>query len=144
MTRIVTDFYPTRLLCKRFNVRPPAHVQPDVEAETSTTKSASMTSSAGTGVFSEGAVTLDELMRQAQAAANLDNNISNGNNNNNNNNNNKGGQNIVAATSNRPDTVPAQAPVVVDADVNDALEGKRAQEEVLKAIFGDSSDEDED
>ncbi|KAK8069755.1 hypothetical protein PG994_006371 [Apiospora phragmitis] len=28
MTRLTTDFYPTRLLCKRFNVRPPAHVQP--------------------------------------------------------------------------------------------------------------------
>jgi G patch domain-containing protein 1 len=30
MTRTVEDFYPTRLLCKRFNVKPPAHVKPDV------------------------------------------------------------------------------------------------------------------
>ncbi|KAK3342409.1 hypothetical protein B0H65DRAFT_575607 [Neurospora tetraspora] len=29
MTRSTTDFYPTRLLCKRFGVKPPAHVQPD-------------------------------------------------------------------------------------------------------------------
>ncbi|KAF4950908.1 hypothetical protein FSARC_13067 [Fusarium sarcochroum] len=34
MTRTVQDFYPTRLLCKRFNVRPPVHSQPDNEAET--------------------------------------------------------------------------------------------------------------
>lgn len=27
LTRSVADFYPSRLLCKRFNVRPPAHVQ---------------------------------------------------------------------------------------------------------------------
>ncbi|KAM0201165.1 hypothetical protein ACHAPI_002037 [Fusarium lateritium] len=33
MTRAVADFYPTRLLCKRFNVRPPAHSQPEAEAE---------------------------------------------------------------------------------------------------------------
>lgn len=146
MTRIVTDFYPTRLLCKRFNVRPPAHVQPDAEAETGNSKSSAATSaaSAGVGTFSEGAVTLDELMRQAQAAASLENN-SNGN------------SGDAARTSdsrslsslmNHPDTaraqVQTQAPVMVNADVNDALEGKRAQEEVLKAIFGDSSDEEDD
>ncbi|CAM1506498.1 Fc.00g061390.m01.CDS01 [Cosmosporella sp. VM-42] len=35
MTRSVEDFYPTRLLCKRFNVRPPEHVRPDNEPEQS-------------------------------------------------------------------------------------------------------------
>ena len=29
LTRTVENFYPTRLLCKRFNVKPPAHVQVD-------------------------------------------------------------------------------------------------------------------
>src|SRR5438876_66728 len=28
MTRSTFTFYPTRLLCKRFNVRPPAHSEP--------------------------------------------------------------------------------------------------------------------
>ncbi|KAK1463783.1 hypothetical protein CCUS01_08197 [Colletotrichum cuscutae] len=32
MTRLTADFFPTRLLCKRFNVRPPAHSQPDSDA----------------------------------------------------------------------------------------------------------------
>lgn len=31
MTRTVEDFYPTRLLCKRFNVKPPAHARQDNE-----------------------------------------------------------------------------------------------------------------
>lgn len=31
MTRTVVDFYPTRLLCKRFNVRPPEHVSKEAE-----------------------------------------------------------------------------------------------------------------
>ncbi|KAF6822098.1 hypothetical protein CPLU01_12216 [Colletotrichum plurivorum] len=29
-TRLTDDFFPSRLLCKRFNVRPPTHVQPDL------------------------------------------------------------------------------------------------------------------
>lgn len=29
LTRSLEDFYPTRLLCKRFNIKPPAHVQVD-------------------------------------------------------------------------------------------------------------------
>ncbi|KAK1711215.1 hypothetical protein CaCOL14_012926 [Colletotrichum acutatum] len=35
MTRLTADFFPTRLLCKRFNVRPPAHSRPDSDAATS-------------------------------------------------------------------------------------------------------------
>ncbi|KAG5942247.1 hypothetical protein E4U59_001240 [Claviceps monticola] len=34
MTRSVADFYPTRLLCKRFNVRVPVHSHPEHEADT--------------------------------------------------------------------------------------------------------------
>ncbi|ROT34927.1 hypothetical protein SODALDRAFT_337617 [Sodiomyces alkalinus F11] len=34
MTRSVQDFYPTRLLCKRFNVRPPEHVQQEPTTDT--------------------------------------------------------------------------------------------------------------
>ncbi|UKZ55269.1 hypothetical protein TrVGV298_009089 [Trichoderma virens] len=33
MTRSVEDFYPTRLLCKRFNVKPPSHARRDDEPE---------------------------------------------------------------------------------------------------------------
>ncbi|KAI8724001.1 G-patch domain-containing protein [Fusarium sp. LHS14.1] len=38
LTRTVEDFYPTRLLCKRFNVKAPANSRPDKEAETSNSR----------------------------------------------------------------------------------------------------------
>ncbi|KAI1353839.1 hypothetical protein F5Y01DRAFT_275470 [Xylaria sp. FL0043] len=160
MTRTVTDFYPTRLLCKRFNVRPPAHVQPDAEMETGNNNNNKTSSStmggmgAGAGaLFSEGAVTLDELMKQAQAAAGLESN-SNSNSNSNGNSNSTSAatrdprisdtQGLITQGTRSEDAQIKVAPAVVNADVNEALEGKRAQEEVLKAIFGDSSDEEED
>ncbi|KAI1429769.1 hypothetical protein F5Y12DRAFT_725349 [Xylaria sp. FL1777] len=144
MTRTVTDFYPTRLLCKRFNVRPPAHVQPDAEAEMGN-KSSSATSGMGTSMgvgvggplFSEGAVTLDELMKQAQAAAGLESNSTGRDT--------ATGDDRGLLPESRPDTAQIHgAPIKVNADVNEALEGRRAQDEVLKAIFGDSSDEEEE
>ncbi|KAI2626947.1 DUF1604-domain-containing protein [Hypomontagnella submonticulosa] len=134
MTRSVTDFYPTRLLCKRFNVRPPAHVQPDQqEAENTglTTMAKGSTSAfgamgAGAASFAGGAMTLDELLKEAQ-------------------------NQTQGASSSAPKAIEAPPPpqrqpaaeAVVNAEVNEALEGKRAQEDVLKAIFGDSSDEED-
>ncbi|RSM14537.1 hypothetical protein CEP52_001318 [Fusarium oligoseptatum] len=38
LTRTVEDFYPTRLLCKRFNVKAPTNSRPDKEAETSNSR----------------------------------------------------------------------------------------------------------
>ncbi|KAI2633477.1 DUF1604-domain-containing protein [Xylaria nigripes] len=142
MTRLVTDFYPTRLLCKRFNVRPPAHVQPDGGMETEDKYSSTvggmsaamgmgMGMSAGTPAFSDGAITLDELMRQAQAqtaAVDKDKNMTNTN-------------NGVRKAEEGAKGSQGIANVEVNADVNEALEGTRAQDAVLKAIFGDSSDE---
>ncbi|KAK7991767.1 hypothetical protein PG996_013220 [Apiospora saccharicola] len=157
MTRSTADFYPTRLLCKRFNVRPPAHVQPDggkggakAEAQqpsafetamygaggmagsrmpssmdTSSSHpypaAAPVASEAGTGAGV--AMTLDELLKQAQQP-----------------------QPPREPSRDVEMTTPAAEPEsnVVDASVNEALEGKRAQDDVLKAIFGDDSDEDED
>ncbi|KAI0408483.1 hypothetical protein F4802DRAFT_550064 [Xylaria palmicola] len=145
MTRTVTDFYPTRLLCKRFNVRPPAHVQPDADVGAAGKYSSSSSSAAAggmgmgaAGTFSEGAMTLDELMRQAQAAAGLGATLADAH-------RDPAGEGATAddrgSAQHRPPAAPA--PVRVDADVNEALEGTRAQDQVLKAIFGDSSDEED-
>jgi G patch domain-containing protein 1 len=99
-----------------------------------------------TTAFSEGAVTLDELMRQAQEASQLENSHDGDNT--------HGGSSIGGSISGglvapkvglTPQTKP-QAKVEeakVNADVNEALEGKRAQDEVLRAIFGDSSDDED-
>ncbi|KAI0201569.1 DUF1604-domain-containing protein [Astrocystis sublimbata] len=154
MTRYTKDFYPTRLLCKRFNVRPPALVQPegDMDANNATNdgggKASGMSAAMGMsmsmsmGVGSEGnAITLDELMRQAQAAA-ASSSFADGNPslNSSNNVNNTNNDNALPETALRP---PPAAQVEVKPDVNEALEGKRAQDKVLKAIFGDSSDEED-
>ncbi|KAI1772300.1 DUF1604-domain-containing protein [Hypoxylon cercidicola] len=137
MTRSVADFYPTRLLCKRFNVRPPAHVQPDqpgqaegkakgkgMGAASGGDMFTTTTTTTATGLgFAEGAMTLDELLRQAQAQSGSPDT----------------GDNGGPKTAEPPP--PRATEVVVNAEVNEALEGKRAQEDVLRAIFGDSSDD---
>ncbi|KAK7975951.1 CDP-alcohol phosphatidyltransferase class-I family [Apiospora arundinis] len=161
MTRSVTDFYPTRLLCKRFNVRPPAHVQPDggngdakagtqqpqqspfetamygaaggsrmssssMDASpsypdlTAATAAAGDASAAGTGMGMGTAMTLDELLKQAQQQPS------------------ESSRDMEMSAKVEPERTE------VDASVNESLEGKRAQDEVLKAIFGDDSDEDEE
>ncbi|KAI1090449.1 DUF1604-domain-containing protein [Rostrohypoxylon terebratum] len=148
MTRSTADFYPTRLLCKRFNVKPPAHVQPDhQDGEAAGAKSRAAAAAADPfrtfssgGVYSENAMTLDELVRSAQTTggeATIRDN----------------GETLVSATAATTTTTKAlEAPppppqlaaqVAVNADVNEVLEGKRAEDDVLKAIFGDSSDDED-
>ncbi|KAK8085029.1 hypothetical protein PG997_006300 [Apiospora hydei] len=156
MTRSTADFYPTRLLCKRFNVRPPAHVQPDggngepkAEQPQQSAFETAMYGSSGVGGSSAGsrmpssmdptAPSSYPIPTSAAAAAGtgagtamtLDEHSSHSN---------KGepSRDVQMTTAARPEGTK------VDASVNEALEGKRAQDEVLKAIFGDDSDEDED
>ncbi|RYP58587.1 hypothetical protein DL769_008901 [Monosporascus sp. CRB-8-3] len=152
MTRSVADFYPSRLLCKRLNVRPPAHVQAaDQDADARAGRGGGGPASwsgqhgAASGFASAGAITLDEMMRQAAAAAGAGGD-------------NSGSNTRAIAAIEGPATGPArgqaqaqiQAPPApaddkaeVKPDVNEALEGQRAQEDVLRAIFGDSSDEED-
>ncbi|KAB5583300.1 hypothetical protein GE09DRAFT_985801 [Coniochaeta sp. 2T2.1] len=113
MTRSVADFYPGRLLCKRFGVRPPAHVQPD-EGE-----SGRSTPTAPPGFEAYGTES-----RPASRPLAIENAPAE-----------------EAAVAERK--VSAVAAPVIDASRNDALEGKRAGEEVFKAIFGDSDDDEE-
>ncbi|KAI0395526.1 DUF1604-domain-containing protein [Xylariaceae sp. FL0594] len=159
MTRSVRDFYPTRLLCKRFNVPPPAHVQPDGSAgsmDSAAGRSSSKNDVFGGGgggaimdvmasapIFSEGAMTLDELMRQAQEAGARHNKDENSNTT----------TTSAAAASSGGLRIPAAATASlagvavnnnkINADVNEAIEGKRAEDDVLRAIFGDSSDDED-
>lgn len=124
MTRSVKDFHPTRLLCKRFNVKPPAHVQAEGHRGADTTKKGAQTTRPP-----EPNSIMTTLMIQ----------------------------DVVPAASGPGDGIPGQPPppspadlprkedevVVLDTGRNDALEGKRAGEEVFKAIFGDSSDDED-
>lgn len=111
MTRSVKDFYPSRLLCKRFNVKPPAHVQLDTGAGAGASGNEAYRPGAAEGVPG-GAVEGSGIQGSVGA-----------------------GETLVPRVHNQ------QEGVKVDMERNEALEGKRAGEEVFKAIFGDSSDD---
>ncbi|KAL4976370.1 hypothetical protein BDW66DRAFT_135306 [Aspergillus desertorum] len=140
MTRTTISFYPTRLLCKRFNVKPPSHVQVD-SGEPS---SRSFSSTASESRFQSAGYQTDnrprelvpqDVMNQLMLAAG-------------------GGPGGALAPSSHGDSASAlcaapgpspMAPVVIEADRNEALEVERPGEAVFKAIFGsDDEDEDED
>ncbi|KAJ4015167.1 hypothetical protein NW752_006618 [Fusarium irregulare] len=111
MTRTVDNFYPTRLLCKRFNVRPPAHSQPDAEM--------------GTGSGTRSRDEASGPMEDAEVSSGTP----------------TGNVKLIGNVSGG--TVPP-APVpepAIDPDKNEAVEGKTAHDEVLRAIFGDSDSE---
>ena len=119
MTRSSQDWYPTRLLCKRFNVKPPAHVQAgstehdDEQGPASKNMAPDLISKAS----------MDNIIRES------------------------GGFNpqLHTRTSRIEEPVAPEKPreVVIDAERNEALEGQRAGEAVFKAIFGDDSDDDD-
>lgn len=116
MTRSVEDFYPTRLLCKRFNVRAPAHVRPDYEVE----KNASASNTADTWKMPT-QWPMPDPHTPASASLALEASIK--------------------APESHETATPVQQPVEVNPEKNDAVEGKVANADVLKAIFGDSDSE---
>lgn len=112
VTRSIIEFFPTRLLCKRFNVRPPDHVDTTGGAGESGAGGWGPTGTTNRDLVSKGQLT--EMMRAA-----------------------RGDESYVL-----PEEVKMVAPRV-DTETNEALERERAGEEVFKAIFGDSDEEDE-
>ncbi|KAK0742328.1 hypothetical protein B0T21DRAFT_328041 [Apiosordaria backusii] len=119
MTRSVTDFYPTRLLCKRFNVRPPEHVQPDDDQSTKPAHG----NSSRFDVYPDQPAFRPEILTIGSALGNTR-------------------ENSHEESSGKSTPIPEPA-MVIDPTRNEALEGKRAGEDIFKAIFGDS-DEDDD
>jgi G patch domain-containing protein 1 len=124
MTRYSNDFYPTRLLCKRFNVKPPAHVQLDPERKGD--------DAAGGGFQAQGQSknlelisksAIDDMMKEHWDRP-------------------RGTDEDKYGDSIKGEDFKPPEPVVVDVERNEALEGKKVGEDVFKAIFGDS-DEDE-
>ncbi|KAK3065892.1 hypothetical protein LTS18_002265, partial [Coniosporium uncinatum] len=114
MTRSVQNFYPTRLLCKRFNVRPPAHVEmdPDVDAE------GNAASSTGSRIDVVSQVAIDAMMREAAL--------------------NRASGVAEAGVTEAPAARPKE--VVVDVEKNEALEVERPGDDIFRAIFGDEED----
>ncbi|KAL2266153.1 hypothetical protein VTJ83DRAFT_5505 [Remersonia thermophila] len=134
MTRSVTIFHPVRLLCKRMGVAPPEHATAEDAA------------GSGRPAKPEAAWPQFEPAREARASGGnghdapsqqqqdlpdvgaLSSSTSAG---------------VGLATAKLAGGTPAPEAPGIDTSRNPALEGKRAGEEVFKAIFGDSDDDDE-
>ncbi|KAI6897426.1 DUF1604 domain protein, partial [Hortaea werneckii] len=125
MTRSRQPFFPTRLLCKRFNVRPPANAGGDPGA------------APDSGEYGDDAKGRLEVVSQASLNRMMQEASWN-----------RGGTSFVSggtegAQQEGVQAEKARAPAEVDVEKNEALEGQKAGEAVFKAIFG-SDDEDDD
>ncbi|KAJ5682245.1 hypothetical protein N7462_005410 [Penicillium macrosclerotiorum] len=130
MTRTSLSFYPARLLCKRFNIKPPAHVQLDPGEQPGR-------SDAGPGPrFQSGGYETDAGRKElvSQEVMNMIMMES-------------GRQSSTASSDpggSGPQLTPKAPPApAVEPERNEALEAQRPGDAVFKAIFG-SDDEDED
>lgn len=123
MTRSRVQFYPTRLLCKRFGVKAPAHADPgNGPAGAAAGEERGGPSTGGRELVSQ--ASLEQMMREASW--------------------NKGphattGSAVAPGVAAEIPALPKNE--VVDPEVNSALEGQRPGEDVFKAIFGDDSDD---
>jgi G patch domain-containing protein 1 len=124
MTRSSFPFYPSRLLCKRFNVKPPPDMPPEFDAGESHFKSQTeeaVSKSTMERLQHEFLTNGPALQRPAWM-----------------------GQTPEASTATATTAVQQSEHAAVDVEKNDALSNERASEDVFKAIFGDDDDDDED
>ncbi|KJZ74605.1 hypothetical protein HIM_05955 [Hirsutella minnesotensis 3608] len=122
MTRSVEDFYPSRLLCKRFNVKAPSHVVHDPEAEESHAREASESRPAST-------TGQRLLLDRPSTGAKLDI---------------QSQRKEAQGAGKRAVQEPEQEPVSIDPERNETLEGGTASAGVLRAIFADGKSHRED
>ncbi|KAI9767271.1 MAG: hypothetical protein M1840_005871 [Geoglossum simile] len=120
MTRSVMQFLPTRLLCKRFNVKPPVHVQQDPTDEPPPGTHSSTIPGAKLEILPRSS--LDDLIRDAA----------------------KKPRNREKEEEEEEAAAPQRPVAAVDPERNEALEGERAGDAVFKAIFGSDDDDDDD
>lgn len=118
LTRIRQVFAPTRLLCKRFNVRVPANVGEETQSG----------KTAGDGVGREDVGAGVKFKPAGFISAGTEG----------------GDGNSVSSVPAKPQEVMETNPRLVDAERNEALEGQKAGEAVFKAIFGSDDEDDED
>lgn len=140
LTRSIVPFYPTRLLCKRFNVKPPDHIAPDPASTISGTPfqcpshhtSSSQQQSPHSTALPQrrlelvGKKEMDEMLRES---GRIGNKIS------------RGAATVVDAEE-MMDTSIARptAVIVVDPERNEALEVERPGDAVFRAVFGSDSE----
>lgn len=109
MTRSEADFFPTKLVCKRFGVPPPLNVQPDEEGQSTPAEPEQPVSRSD---FDD---LINEASRRAQQQAGA-----------------RASEGPAAQTE-------AAKDIVIDVERNEALEADKASEAVFQSIFGDDS-----
>jgi G patch domain-containing protein 1 len=136
MTRSLQQFFPTRLLCKRFNVKPPSHVQlesgqaPDALGGNGF-EGGTRSQSAGHQPNSSALpnTKLELVSQKAMETILLESGVR---------------REVTAETGEETEAVlSGKAEVLIDSERNEALESARPGDAVFKAIFG-SDDEDDD
>ncbi|CAI7590690.1 unnamed protein product [Penicillium discolor] len=129
MTRSTIPFYPTRLLCKRFNVKPPENVQLDPGERPGASSSGPGTRFQPAGFQADTGpkpLVSQDIMNQLLIDSLGYLPTADG---------------LEPSASGQP-AIAAPPPVVVEPERNDALEAERPGDAVFKAIFG-SDDEDD-
>ena len=139
LTRSVENFYPTRLLCKRFNVQPPSHVQVD-PGEAPPGFDTGQNAGAG-GAPQTSSAALPQKRLELVGKKDMDELRMSG-----------GGTRTFGQVSevkvegedigDGPVSQAKAEPTVVDPERNEALEKERPGEAVFKTIFGSDSDDD--
>ena len=131
LTRSMENFYPTRLLCKRFNVKPPAHVQVDPgdgppehgAGAPPPTHSSAMPQKRLELV---GKRDMDELRMSGGGMRSVEVKVED-----------EGGGGQAAGGQDQ-----GREEVVVDPDRNEAIEKARPADELFRAVFGSDSEDD--
>lgn len=142
LTRSIVPFYPTRLLCKRFNVKPPDHVAPDLAPTNNNNKAQSQSQSHPASSTQQqspystalpqrrlellGRKDMDELLRESGRVGNHVLGAA-------------GTGAIHDEITNKSTTGPAAANIV-DPERNEALEAERPGDAVFRAVFGSDSE----
>ena len=132
LTRSTLAWHPTRLLCKRFNVRPPAHVMVDPGAAAPSAEGDVGASLPQKKLELVGKREMEEMMREGNVG--------------------RSGMRDAGAGMRESETgvdeggargaLPKREEVTVDPERNDALEKERPSDAMFKAVFGSDSEED--
>jgi len=129
LTRSTQEWHPTRLLCKRFNVKPPTHVDPagvppgfGGEAKTTLPQR---------NLELVGKREMDEMMRESNVGRMGIRDVGG----------NGGGDGGTTGAKGGWEGVVRREEIVIDPERNDALEKERPGEEIFKAIFGSDSED---
>ena len=132
LTRSVENFYPTRLLCKRFNIKPPAHVQVDPGDVPSEKGSGAPPPTHSTAIPQKrlelvGKKDMDELRMSGGGMRSVGMSME---------------DEGAAGGEMGGDQIQGKEEAVVDPERNEAIEKARPGEEIFTAIFGSDSEDD--